>query len=261
MLFRSGTYVKDGKTYYIIAQTKEVNDNRLAYVSENFVPVLGYVPDEFQKNLVIVPGEDNTIVFYYSVDTVNAPYKVTHYFQNLDGTTWTVEYSYSGIAKIGDTYSESPLTNLVGFTYDPTLGKASGEVTANGLELELYYVRNKYPYKVVYKVQSTGEVLYTSELISEMYGKVVQATAPDVYDIYTRISEATQSITIRIENDPSNPTINIITFFYEENKVTINYEVVGPNGCGSVTPESESVKIQTGIANGSVATPSSNVYI
>ena len=255
-----GTYVKDGKTYYIIAQTKEVNDNRLAYVSENFEPVLGYVPDEFQKSIVIVPGEDNTIVFYYSVDTVNAPYKVTHYFQNLDGTTWTVEYSYSGIAKIGDTYSESPLTNLVGFTYDPTLGKASGEVTENGLELKLYYVRNPYPYKVVYKVQSTGEVLYTSELFTDLYGKVVQATAPNVYGNYTRISAATQTITIRIEADPTNPTVNVITFYYEETEVNLNYEVVGPIGCGTVTPESESVKVSTGKANGSTATASSNIY-
>ena len=258
-----GTYVKDGKTYYIIAETKEVNDNRLAYVSENFKPVLGYVPDEFQKNLVIAPGEDNTIVFYYSVDTENAPYKVTHYFQNLDGTTWTVEYTYSGIAEIGSMYSESPLTNLVGFTYAPTLSIASGEVTADGLELKLYYTRNPYPYKVVYKVQSTGEVLYTSALITDLYGKVVQATAPNVYGNYTRISDATQTITIRIEADPTNPTVNVITFYYEETEVTLNYEVVGPAGAtnfGSVLPESETVKVSTGKANGSTASASSNVY-
>lgn len=255
-----GEFGKDGKTYYIIAKTKVVNDNHLAYVSENFEPVAGYVPDGFQKNLVIVPGEDNTIIFYYSVDTVNAPYKVTHYTQNLDGKTWTVEYSYSGIAKIGDTYSEDPMTNLVGFTYDSSQSVASGEITADGLELELYYTRNKYPYKVVYKEQTSGDVLYTSDIVREYYGKVVAHTAPNIYGNYTRVSDATLTINIRIEEGTDEPELNVITFFYKETEVTLNYVVVGPDGCGTVTPGSESVKISSGVARGSVAHPSSSVY-
>lgn len=254
-----GTFEKDGKTYYIIADTKVVNDNHLAYVSENFEPVVGYVPDVFQKNLVIVPGEDNTIVFYYSVDTVNAPYKVTHYIQNLDGATWTVEYSYSGVAKIGDMYSENPMTNLAGFTYDPSRGKASGEITADGLELELYYIRNKYPYKVVYKEQTSGNVLYSSDIVSEYYGKVVAHTAPGIYDKYTRVSDATLTTSIHIEADANDPKLNVITFYYKETEVTLNYVAVGPYG-GSVTPESETVRISSGVATGSVATPASSVY-
>ena len=255
-----GTFEMNGKNYYIIAPTKVVNDNHLAYVSENFEPVVGYVPDVFQKNLVIVPGEDNTIIFYYSVDTVNAPYKVTHYIQNLDGKTWTVEYSYSGIAKIGDTYSENPMTTLAGFTYDPSRSTASGEITADGLELKLYYTRNKYPYKVVYKEQTSGNVLYTSDVFSEYYGKVVAHTAPGIYGNYTCVSDATQTINIRIEADANDPKFNVITFYYKETEVTLNYVAVGPDGSGTVTPESETVKISSGMAIGSVATLISNLY-
>lgn len=249
------------KSYFILASTKTVADNQLAYVSENFVSVPGYVPDKFQKNLVIVPGRDNTIVFYYTVDEKNAPYKVTHYIQNLDGQTWTVEYTYTGITEIGSLYSENPLTNLVGFTYDPAQSTSAGTVSANGLELNLYYVRNKYPYKVVYKVQSTGQVIYTSDTKTEMYGKIVSATAPSEYNgIYSRVSEATQTATIRVESDPKTPQYNVITFFYEEKEVTINYEVVGPAGCGTVSSESETFRISSNSASGSVAKPSSDVY-
>ncbi|MBR5285933.1 MAG: InlB B-repeat-containing protein [Clostridia bacterium] len=264
-----GTHVLDGKTYYIIAATKTVSNNKLAYVSENFVPVAGYVPDDFQKNLVITPGADNTIVFYYKVDTKNAPYKVTHYFQNLDGNGWTVEKTYSGIAAIDSIYTENPMTGLVGFTYDPTIegSKASGVVTADGLELKLYYVRNKYPYKVIYKDRISGEELYTTTLPVEMYGKVVSATAPNAFGNRTLVSDATQTLTIRVD-DIDNPTNNIITFFYEETNVNLNYVIVAPDGTeysanqtwGTLTSFGESVKVSTGTANGSTASVVSNVY-
>lgn len=256
-----GTIEIGNKSYFILASTKTVADNQLAYVSENFVSVPGYVPDKFQKNLVIVPDRDNTIVFYYTADEKNAPYKVTHYIQNLDGQTWTVEYTYTGITEIGSLYSENPLTNLVGFTYAPDQSTSSGTVSANGLELNLYYVRNEYPYKVVYKVQSTGQVIYTSDTKTEMYGKIVSATAPSEYNgIYSRVSEATLTATIRVESDPKNPQYNVITFFYEEKEVTINYEVEGPAGCGTVSSESETFRISSNSASGSVAKPSSDVY-
>ena len=40
----------------------------------------------------------------------------------------------------------------------------------------------------------------------------------------------------------------------------INYEVVGPDGCGSVSPASETVNMVTGTANGSTATASNDTY-
>ena len=47
---------------------------------------------------------------------------------------------------------------------------------------------------------------------------------------------------------------------WNEKTAVINYEVVGPEGCGSVSPTSETVNMVTGTANGSTATESSNAY-
>ena len=228
----------------------------------------GYVPDAFQKNLVIVPGEENKIVFVYTVDTENAPYQVIHYFQNTDGQTWTIEYSYSGIAAINSTYTENPMTGLVGFVFDPSQSKTSGVITADGLVLELYYTRLSYPYQVVYKVQSTGEVLYKSEIYTDLYGKVVYATAPATYDIYSRVSAESQEINIRVEASQDNPTVNVITFFYKEIDVTLHYVIVAPDNTqynantdwGKLSVFSESLKQSTGIAIGSTATAIDSVY-
>lgn len=44
----------------------------------------------------------------------------------------------------------------------------------------------------------------------------------------------------------------------EKNKATINYEVVGPAGCGSVTPENEEVFVDAEKASGSTATAEPN---
>ena len=47
---------------------------------------------------------------------------------------------------------------------------------------------------------------------------------------------------------------------FEEIKVTINYVVDGPVGCGVVTPGYENLGASTGTPNGSVAAPSSSAY-
>ncbi len=82
-----GTIERDGKTYHIIATTKEVNDNRKAVVTEKFEQVSGYMPDAYQKRLVVngTEGAVNEIIFYYTVDSTHAYYKITHYTQNTDG--------------------------------------------------------------------------------------------------------------------------------------------------------------------------------
>ena len=56
-----------------------------------------------------------------------------------------------------------------------------------------------------------------------------------------------------------NITSNItITAQCSEPEVTINYEVVGPEDCGTVKPESEIVKVYSGNALGSTATANAN---
>ncbi len=262
------TIVIDGKTYYIIAPTDEYEGNRKAYVVEQFKAVSGYLPDAYQKSSPIANGQTNEIIFYYTVDSTRAYYKVTHYIQNLDSTSWAEHRVSQFQGMIGSVYSAAPL-NIPGYTYDGTREGTltSGTLTADGLELKLYYVRNKYPYKVVYKVQETGAVLYDGTVETDFYEKIIPHTAPVMHGIYDLVGNATQTLNIRIEADLTNPTLNVITFYYTEREAKLNYKLVGPDGTvydvnqpwGELTSFGESVKISTGMANGATASVKSNV--
>ena len=268
----------DGKTYYIVADTYMNSTNRKAVVTEKFVPVSGYMPDAFQKRLVVDASEnaDNKIIFIYSVDTTHAYYKITHYTQNPDGKTWTEYASSEAVGDIGKTYSADPLT-IRGFTHDPNVEGTvmSGVLTANGLELKLYYVRSPYPYEVHYLEEGTNKVLHNPTNGVGQYGMTVTGNAVDIEN-YEVVGDESQSITIDIVNEgAANP--NIITFYYKEKEVTINYKVVGPDGkidtngtSGKVdlndgvenplAATSETVEILSGTAKGATAAASSNAY-
>lgn len=243
-----------------VAPEKHVDDNRKAIVTENFVKVNGMMPDAYQKTLVVSAedGAVNEIIFYYSEDTTHAYYKITHYTENLEldaqgNTTWTEYNSSQLVGDIGTEYTADSIT-IPGFTYDPTVEGtvAKGELTADGLELKLYYIRNSYPYQVRYLEKGTNKELASPEDGSGKYGQVVQENAI-VIPGYT-VDAATKTGTIRIENPVDVAKLNIITFYYTEQEVTINYQVVGPTAdCGTVTPASETVKVITGTPTGSVA--------
>ncbi len=267
------TIVRDGKTYYIIADTYTNSENRKAVVTEKFKVVTGYMPDAYQKRLVVdgTDGAVNEIIFYYSVDTTHAYYKITHYTQNTDGENWTEYASSQAVGDINSTYSADPLT-IDGFTFDSSVTGTvtSGVLTANGLELKLYYVRNPYPYEVRYLKQGTGEELAEPKTGSGLYGEVVSESAIEITN-YTPVEPTSQTLTIKIEKSQTEVTLNIITFYYTENEVTINYVVDGPTGCGTVdlndgettgklTATSETVKVLSGTALGALAEETNNTY-
>ncbi len=260
------TIERDGKTYYIIADTYTKTDNRKAVVTEKFKVVAGYMPDAYQKRLVVdgTDGAVNEIIFYYSVDSTHAYYKITHYTQNTDGKNWTEYTSSEAKGDIGTTYTADPLT-IDGFTYDPNVAGTvvSGELTADGLELKLYYTRNSYPYEVRYLEQGTGTKLAEPKDGTGLYGQVISESAIDIEN-YTAVAPTSETLTIKVEESQTEAKLNIITFYYTENTVPINYIPVGPDNqvltgdelteIGSVSPTTENVKIITGVAGGSTAT-------
>ena len=258
------TITIDGTLYYKLAASKAVNDNHKAVVTEKFEPVSGYMPDAYQKRLVVSVDENghpnaekNVINFIYTKDTQHAYYKITHHTQNTDGQTWTVYAESQAVGDIGTTYNAEAM-NIPGFTYDPNIEGTlvSGELTAEGLELKLYYVRNQYPYQVRYLEQGTGNVLHDPKNGTGLYGKMVSEDAIDI-DGYDKVDPTTVSISIRIETDKT-AKLNVITFYYTEKTVEIKYEPVGPEGAanfGSVDPASETVKVKNGTAVGSTPTP------
>ncbi len=266
-----GTVELGEKTYYLVHATKTVAENKMAVVTENFEAVNGYMPDAFQKRLVVTPDGDNTIIFYYTKDEEHAYYQVTHYIENIDGG-WT-EYTTPSqiIGNIGMTdYADDPM-NIAGFTYSRTDYVVNGEIipepdgyalTSDGLAINLYYTRNQYPYVVHYYLQGDETTklaeskFANSDDEKEPYGKLVNESAIEIPG-YEAIAPTDKSITIAIEesNDPEGADLqkNVIKFYYWENRVTINY-VPTPATGGKVSLGSETIGMKTGVAAGSTAT-------
>ena len=248
-----GTMEYEGKTYYKIVADKKEN-SRDAIVTENFVQVQGYMPNAYQQSLVLSGADDavNEIYFFYTVDTEHAYYKVSHYTQNLDGS-WYEYSSYESVGVIGSVYTEGPRT-INGFTYNSGIEGTltTGELTAEGLHLKLFYTRNKYPYKVEYRIEGAGTLLatdyFTTEELIKYYNESISVSPNRTFDGYHLVSNSPVGHIIQIEQQENmqDPKANVIIFYYAEDQVTINYEVVGPTGCGTVTPTSQTVNVITG---------------
>lgn len=150
----------DAETNEPIADDKVVSDNTHAVVTETAATVSGYLPDAFQKRLILtVPengeptAEDNVLIFYYTKDSEHAIVSTTHYL--VDGSVVT-EYQHSEeIGTIGQTYTREALeiseyemyrVTINGEEWDGT-GNPSAELTGEGLNFEFYY---KIPYFYVY---------------------------------------------------------------------------------------------------------------
>ena len=251
----TGDSVFDGKT----VEDKVVPDNRKAVVTETFKVIPGYMPDAYQKRLVVTADGENILYFYYTKDNEHAYYKITHYTQNTDGESWTEYASSQAQGDIGTTYKADAM-DIPGFTYDPKVEGTltSGVLTENGLELKLYYVRNSYPYQVRYLEKDTGKVLAPAKDGNGLYGQVISESAIEING-YDKVDPTNVSISIRIETPDDDGKVearlNMITFYYTEQTVDINYVVVGPDGCGTLDNYQESqLKVKTGTPKGSVPT-------
>lgn len=149
-----------------------------AIITEKFVQISGYAPDAYQKRLVLSANEaENVITFWYTEDNVHAPVQIVHWIQNIAGEGYTEYQSSTNLnGEIGQTYTGITLT-IPGFTYNAEKSNASGELTAEGLELNLYYDRVKYSYTVRYvdaadnnkdidpEANVTGEGLFGAQVI------------------------------------------------------------------------------------------------
>ena len=165
-------------------KTGETSD---AIITEKFKVITGYMPDSYQKRLVLsADPEKNVITFWYTKDEHHATIQKNYWIQNVDGNGYSsMPYSeISAVGNIGTTYSADVIT-ITGFTYNPNPANAhtehpalaSGELTAEGLELNMYYDRVKYSYTVRYvdatdnnkdidpAANVTGEGLFGAQVI------------------------------------------------------------------------------------------------
>ena len=229
-----------------------------AVITEKFEQITGYAPDAYQKQLVLA-AEGNEIIFWYTKDNVHAPVQTIHWIQNIEGDGYTEYQSSTNLnGVIGQPYPETPLT-IAGFEYNETRSNASGELTAAGLVLNLYYDRIEYPYefRFVEKDSDPEKQLADSVTGTARYQAQVTQTAKTIPG-YTLVSTGNQAIHIAIEGG-TTAVKNVKTFYYTEQTVDIKYEVVGPTGCGTLDNYQEAqLKVINGTVNGSVPTAAKN---
>ena len=240
----------------IVAADKTVTTDK-AVVTENFKRVAGYMPDAYQKQLVLSANtEKNVLIFWYAKDTLHAPVQIIHWVQNLNNDGYTEYQSSTDInTLIGAEVTENPLT-IAGFAYNEGKSNPSGTLTDNGLLLNLYYDRIEYPYEFRFLEYGTDKKLVDAESGNARYQARVSQTAKDIPG-YTLVSDANQSINIAIEDPADVANKNVKVFYYTEQTVDIKYLVSGPQGCGTLSSyQDNSLNVRTGTPEGS--TPTAN---
>ena len=242
-----------------LAEPKTVTTHD-AVVTETFKQISGYAPDAYQKRLVLA-AENNEIIFWYVKDDTHAPVQIIHWTQNIAGDGYTEYQSSTNLnGEIGQTYSEASLT-IAGFTYNanpkhPVDGypaKASGELTASGLVLNLYYDRIAYPYEFRFLEQGTDKQLAAPAKGTARYQAQVTQKAETIPG-YTLVSAKNQAINIAIEDPADEANKNVKTFYYQEQTVDIKYVAVGFGTLDNV--QDSNVKVLSGTVQGS--TPTAN---
>jgi len=254
-------YVPKAEVTYTVKYLEKGTNNQLAapktvtthdaVVTETFKQITGYAPDAYQKQLVLA-AEGNEIIFWYVKDEAHAPVHIIHWTQNIAGEGYTEYQSSTNLnGVIGTAYSETPLT-IAGFTYNGTKSSASGELTAAGLVLNLYYDRIEYPYEFRFLEQGTERPLADTVTGNARYQAQVTQTAKTIPG-YTLVSAENQAINIATEDPANVADKNVKTFYYTEQTVDIKYVVVGPDGCGTLDNYQESqLKVMTGEVKGSM---------
>lgn len=252
-----------------ILPKKVVLENNLSVVTETFVKVSEMMPDAYQKRLILSANgtdtdgdkvfDNNVIVFRYKSDTEHAYYRVVHYIQQIADGGYREYRSEENIGVIGNTYTLSPLT-LTGFDFKGEKTKIDGEsvptdstnkinatLGADGLLIELYYDRKPVSYVVNYLEIGTNAPLRSEKKGNGIFGSQVIEYAPSLASKgYTLVSEEVKELHLS-----TNTTLNVINFYYQEAVHSIKYEIVGPDGAGTLSMTSENVQAVTGTLGGS----------
>ena len=259
-------YVQKDKVKYTVRYLEKGTNNVLyeektgetsaAVITEKFEQIKGYAPDAYQKRLVLSANdEENVLTFWYTKDDKHAPVQIVHEIQNIEGGGYTEYQSSTNLnGVIGDDYKGTPLT-IPGFKYNESASTASGKLTAAGLVLTLKYDRIEYPYEFRFLEQGTNKKLAEPATGKARYQAQVTQKAETIPG-YTLVSAENQAINIAIENPDNVANKNVKIFYYTEQTVDIKYQVVGPDGSGTLDNLQDiNVKVLTGSVNGSTPTP------
>lgn len=217
-----------------------------------------YFPNKTSTSVVLNEA-DMEIIFYYKKD-VTVPYvvkyvdednKPLHADKNVDNNTFSV---------VTETYV--PIAN-----YTPKQFRITKELSQDSSQNVIVFVYTADKYVLSYDTNG-GTMTDASKVEYTVNDSIVIAGAPE-RNGYIFAGWQLAEKTGNWEPGTYNPAQHItegkygnVTLVAQWNEKTavINYEVVGPEGCGSVSPTSETVNMVTGTANGSTATASNNAY-
>lgn len=217
-----------------------------------------YFPNNTSTSVVLNEA-DMEIIFYYKKD-VTVPYvvkyvdednKPLHADKNVDNNTFSV---------VTETYV--PIAN-----YTPKQFRITKELSQDSSQNVIVFVYTADKYVLSYDTNG-GTMSDASKVEYTVNDSIVIAGAPE-RNGYIFAGWQLAEKTGNWEPGTYNPAQRItegkygnVTLVAQWNEKTavINYQVVGPEGCGSVSRTSETVNMVTGTANGSTATASSNAY-
>lgn len=217
-----------------------------------------YFPNNTSTS-VVLNGADMEIIFYYKKD-VTVPYvvkyvdednKPLHADKNVDNNTFSV---------VTETYV--PIAN-----YTPKQFRITKELSQDSSQNVIVFVYTADKYVLSYDTNG-GTMTDASKVEYTVNDSIVIAGAPE-RNGYIFAGWQLAEKTGNWEPGTYNPAQHItegkygnVTLVAQWNEKTavINYKVVGPEGCGSVSPTSETVNMVTGTANGSTATASNDAY-
>lgn len=257
-----------------VCEDKIVLKNSLSVVTETFVRIDKMMPDAYQKRLVLSAdnvnpdengiSETNVITFYYDSDEQHAYYRVVHHIQNISGDTYREYSSEEAVGIIGTSYTLNSLT-LTGFELAKTKTKIDNVVTpinddnvtstltADGLLVEFFYDRKTFNYAVEYVNSQTGDNLVPVKYGTGVFGAQIAEYAENLESIgYELVKTQGAAESVKTITISANEEHNIIRFLYQEKTVALKYEIVGPEGCGNLTRESENLTAISGEPDGSM---------
>ena len=183
----------------------------------------------------------------------------------MRGSGYTIYQTSTDLnARIGENYPATPL-DIPGFVYNenpanPVDGNpplASGDLTEDGLSLNLYYDRILYPYEFRFLEYGTPNPVAEPVSDTARYQDKVTQEAKTVPG-YTLVEGTKNPQTITIAMEEGTAAVNNVrTFYYVAETVNISYRIVGPTGCGSLDNyQDNTVKVIDGTVIGSTPTAS-----
>lgn len=217
-----------------------------------------YFPNNTSTS-VVLNGADMEIIFYYKKD-VTVPYvvkyvdednKPLHADKNVDNNTFSV---------VTETYV--PIAN-----YTPKQFRITKELSQDSSQNVIVFVYTADKYVLSYDTNG-GTMTDASKVEYTVNDSIVIAGAPEREGyIFGGWELAEAAGNWNAGNYTAGQNIGsgkygdvTLVAQWNEKTTTINYKVVGPDGCGSVSPTSETVNMVTGTANGSTATASNDTY-